>query len=367
MSFRCHTARLARIVAALAFTVIAGCGDPAGPGSGGEQIVFVSSREGAMRGATPLTNIYRMNPDGSDAENLTRTPGWYGDLAVTPDGRTIVFGGTLSFEPWTGSNCPTQVWRIGVDGSGLRKVTTDGCSSMPRLSPDGRMVAYLRGSEVWAINLDGTGARNVSHALPPVQPNACGAVPTVMVRTLGWVSASRILFERHICQEGTTYYTVDTEGNGIAVAAYHGPTAYPSPDGSMMVHGRAQGTELADMVLTDVQGANLRTVAAPANLPPRYSNFQSVWAPDGKRIYYYNSTGHFVVNHDGTGSRRIAEPWPTFRGGFNSWSRDGTRLAFVANGDLRSDILVMNADGTGLLNLTAGASGYNSGAVWARR
>lgn len=366
MSFRFHTASPARIVAALAVTVVAGCGDPTGPGSGTGQVIFVSSRAGLMRGATPLADIYRMNPDGSGVENLTRTPGWYDDLAVTPDGRTVIFEGTLSFDPWTGSNCPTQVWRIGADGSGLRKVTTDGCSGMPRLSPDGRMVAYLRGNEVWAINLDGTGARSVSHALPPVQPNACGEVPRTTVRTLGWVSSSRILFERHICMQGTTYYTVDTQGNGITATAYHGATAYPSPDGSALVHVRAQGTELANMVLTDLEGANMRTIAAPANLPERYSNAESVWSPDGLRVYYYSTAGHFVVNRDGTGARRIAEPWPTFRGGFNSWSRDGTRLAFVAPGDLRSDILVMNADGTGLLNLTASSTGYNSDAVWAR-
>lgn len=353
-----------RTLTVLALAAAASCGDPTGPASGRDAIVFLSTREGVMRGAEPLKDIFRMNPDGSDVENLTRTPGWYNYLAVTPDRRTIIFEGTLSFDAWTGSNCPTQVWRIGVDGSGLHKVTTDGCSTMPRLSPDGARIAYLRGSEIWVINIDGTGARAISQDLPPVEPNACGEVPRTTLRTIGWVSSTRILFERHICLQGSTYYTVDNAGNGLTVEEYPGHSAYVSPDGARLAYGIA-----GDVVVANPDGTNPRTIATGAYLPDRLNTGTTVWSPDGMRIFYYSEsfTGLYVVGHDGTGARQLALPSPDIRVAFNAWSPDGGRIAWMQPGDGRSDIVVTNADGTGLVNLTGGTPGFNSQALWVRQ
>lgn len=365
MSFPHFTSpRPFRTIAVLALSAVASCGDPTGPASDGDAIVFLSTREGVMRGAEALENVFRMNPDGSGVENLTRTPGSYNYLAVTQDRRTVIFEGTLSFDAWTGSDCPTQVWRIGVDGSGLRKVTTDGCSTMPRLSPDGARVAYLRGSEIRVINIDGTGARTVSQDLPPVQPNACGEVPRTTLRTIGWVSSTRILFERHVCLEGSTYYTVDNAGNGLTVEDYPGHSAYVSPDGSRLAYGIA-----GNVVVANADGTNPRTIATGAELPTRLNTGSTIWSPDGRQIFYYSEsfTGLYVVGHDGTGARRLVLPSPDIRLAFNAWSRDGRRIAWTQPGEGRSDVVVTNADGTGLVNLTAGSSGYNSQAVWVRR
>jgi TolB protein len=47
-------------------------------------------------------------------------------------------------------------------GSSTRRLTTDGHSSRPRWSPDGKRLAYLSGSRLWVMNADGTGKRQLA-------------------------------------------------------------------------------------------------------------------------------------------------------------------------------------------------------------
>ena len=76
-------------------------------------------------------------------------------------------------------------------------------------------------------------------------------------------------------------------------------------------------------------------------------------SPDGSRIAYVLSRNIWVMNADGTGIRQL-----TTDSKFNdgpAWSPDGTRIAFSAGAPSAfddDDIFVMNADGSGKINLT---------------
>lgn len=72
----------------------------------------------------------------------------------------------------------------------------------------------------------------------------------------------------------------------------------------------------------------------------------------------------FVVNVDGSGLRRLTR-FSVGAGGAGDadWSPDGTRLVFETNGAFEtggfSDIYVINADGSGLKNLTRNRTFFN--------
>ena len=65
----------------------------------------------------------------------------------------------------------------------------------------------------------------------------------------------------------------------------------------------------------------------------------------------------YVVEPDGSGRTAITGPPDSERG--PQWSPDGTKMVL----DIGGDIFVMNADGTGRVNLTPGGVGQDQGAV----
>ncbi|HYT99641.1 MAG TPA: hypothetical protein VEK85_04655, partial [Gemmatimonadales bacterium] len=78
-------------------------------------------------------------------------------------------------------------------------------------------------------------------------------------------------------------------------------------------------------------------------------NFGPVWSPDGRRIALSsNVLGDFQIfsiNADGTGMTQISNAAQAFN---PWWSPDGRRIAFTSNRDGNYDVFVMNADGTGV-------------------
>jgi len=80
-----------------------------------------------------------------------------------------------------------------------------------------------------------------------------------------------------------------------------------------------------------------------------------VLSPDGRRIAFAEEIGGgidiFIMNVDGTGTRRLTNMTDERLGARGpAWSPDGTKLAFRSY--VNPDIYVINADGTGLVNLT---------------
>ena len=102
-----------------------------------------------------------------------------------------------------------------------------------------------------------------------------------------------------------------------------------------------------------------------------------VWSPDGRRLAFVRVHGDrsdvYVVDADGSGLRRLAPAIeftllpgaPTSGFGANpAWSPDGRRIAFMSNRDGNDDIFVVNADGSGLRNLTRRPSGDRKRLGW---
>jgi Tol biopolymer transport system component len=167
----------------------------------GSTIVFTSNAD-LIPGLNPnhFNNIYIMNSDGTALRQLTSaaipiTPvelTSYYDTSTPPrlsaNGKVVVFASYLDL---TGDNPPEfssdvgfyqlnyQIFIINSDGSGLRQLTrgTGGHSLKPRISDDGRTIAFessqdLLGSnadhtrEIFVINADGTGLAQITNGVP---------------------------------------------------------------------------------------------------------------------------------------------------------------------------------------------------------
>ncbi|HEX7050800.1 MAG TPA: Ig-like domain-containing protein [Longimicrobiales bacterium] len=86
------------------------------------------------------------------------------------------------------------------------------------------------------------------------------------------------------------------------------------------------------------------------------SDTEPVWSPDGSKLAFLTDRDGalevYVVGADGTGLVNVSN----HAAGFDfdlAWSPDGTKLAFRSNRDGNYEIYVVNADGTGLTNLTS--------------
>jgi putative hemolysin len=78
-------------------------------------------------------------------------------------------------------------------------------------------------------------------------------------------------------------------------------------------------------------------------------SFAGPWSPDGTRIVYtafgLTTSDIAVINADGSGQVNLTDT-PDVDEGFPDWSPDGTKIAYTTRRDGNNEIYVMNADGT---------------------
>ncbi len=140
----------------------------------GKKIAFVSMREGVQQ-------IFVMNADGTDMRQLTSGNAENIHPTWSPDSTRILFN-TTHFSGATaadGRDVPSANKVIGEkidekmdlatikpDGTGLKRITTEGGYTYAAFSPDGTSILHRRIqgvlSQIFVMNADGTGDHNVS-------------------------------------------------------------------------------------------------------------------------------------------------------------------------------------------------------------
>ena len=135
-----------------------------------------------------------------------------------------------------------------------------------------------------------------------------------------------------------------------------------SPDGAKIAFGALQ-VPRGDKSMSDifVMGADGRNRINLTQNPEAVNQFPA-WSPDGTRIafeasphpnHWFPPSNIYVMNADGSQPEMLTTGRRFASEGLSTWSPYGRRIAFHRRKpDGKNDIFVINADGTGLLNLT---------------
>jgi dipeptidyl aminopeptidase/acylaminoacyl peptidase len=150
-------------------------------------------------------------------------------------------------------------------------------------------------------------------------------------------------------------------GAALHTAATTNPTPTPTPTSGSVPFLTGARTNIAhaarssdyDVYVTSPDGST------SASLTPNTSGsneYDPAWSPDGSKLVFVSDrTGVsylYLMNADGSGVRQLTA------GGLGTdlqpaWSPDGTRIAFASKRDGSFQIWVINGDGTGLKRLTS--------------
>jgi dipeptidase D len=136
------------------------------------------------------------------------------------------------------------------------------------------------------------------------------------------------------------------DGIQCDVWTYYNGTCRPGSWGSepTIVFDSDRGGDHRDLYGMDGRGTHVvRLTAGEAN------SIAGPWSPDGTRIAYttfgLTTSDIWVMNADGSGQVNLTNT-PDVDEGFPAWSPDGTHIAYTTRRDGNNEIYVMRADGT---------------------
>lgn len=396
--------RLAVAVLALTTLFILSCSE--GDNTSQARIAFISDRDGN-------SELYVMNTDGSGLKRLTDTEAdeWY--PSWSPDGRRIAFLAETPGLPLykvfvvdaDGSNLTEVVGTNQPSSPVAYSWSPDGSKLALELSLNGE-------SSVYVVNVDGTGLTDLAPGPRPAQSFDPRWSPDgSRIVFWGQNGADRALFFANpdgsdltrFSEDGTRAswspngtklgYMYSVPGSGTSATHIMNPDGSElvnlteildmrlllpsmqfgrslvawSPDSRMIAFGSDDEGDL-DLYTTTIDGMEL--VRLTEGLGVGESLFtQIVWSPDGSKIALATSIGQrfspdeiYVVNTDGSGYENVTNTGNDMDR-IIAWSADSSQIFFVAgHGEpvegterllqVDFDIFVMNADGSGVENLS---------------
>ncbi len=268
-------------VALLAIVILPGAAVATAPGTNGK-IYY----QGPQSGEDGPSDIFRVNADGSEPQDLTAGNGFSEERPnVSADGAHVAFQ-SFRDEGW-------NIFSMNADGSNQIDLTNSQyepnkiINFEPTWSPDGTRVAFMRQSkfvgeeqDIWAMGSN-------------------GAAPVDLTQTTG---------------------------------AYEAAPEY-SPDGSKIVYIR--GADNDDIWVMNADGSDQMPLTETS---PPVQNVAPTWSPDGSKIAFsvlegpVGERGLHVMNANGGSQTQLLEESSPIPSDLLSWSPDGAEIAYKSAG-----------------------------------
>ncbi|MGH2650262.1 MAG: hypothetical protein ACRDHS_13490 [Actinomycetota bacterium] len=258
--------------------------------------------------------IYLTNPTGSEVRALTDAgadgmaaaePAW------SPDGSKMAFvlGPPEHLGAYAGDG---DIYVMNADGTRLIRLTEGLRTAGPAWSPDGTQIVFSQdqGTSLVVMNSDGTGARELrldGQAYPPYQSPAWSP------------DGTRIAFQASPGPRAETnsVYVANIDGTGTTRITHGGLDGTPawSPDDSLLAYAGPDGIYLLDVATGSEHGLTDCRFREDCGRDSHPS-----WSPDGMRIAFARQDGAgttvqvFVVNADGSGLHQLTSgpDWNTY-------------------------------------------------------
>lgn len=238
----------------------------------GRTLYYMSDRSGTE-------NIWKVMPDGSEAEVTAFADGRVLWPSLSADGRLMAF--ERDFGIWTMDMASGHATALPVELEGAirgpvtKHVTLSSDFSHIALSPDGKKLAVIVHGEVFAVNADKGGhARRITHTAAEEYD-------------LAWAPDSRrLVYGSERDGHGQLYLYDFARGTETALVRDGGEDTAPrfSPDGKQLAFLRDDH----ELCVLDIGSGRVRVLAKqPIDLPRPLDSAQPLaWSPDGRWIAY---------------------------------------------------------------------------------